>query len=586
VSVLQGLVSYPGLTTFARAEYTLSQGISPGICSIEMPLALAADIQPFGDLTISYGDTQITLPNCAIRDGHLANSIGGQIATINIMDRRWMWSNKNGGGSISGHYNLRMPTGTNADEGFNSAAAASQGDSTQIRSGTEKAPQDIANLCFEAMNEQNGDCSALPNDARPEIDWSHTNPAEALQQLCEGLGCRVTYVIDSDSVVIVSIGQGNTLPDNGIQTFPSIGVNPQIAPSALKLYGGATVFQGLLQLEAVGIDTDGSVKLIDDLSYAPTGINGWQSEDPNGWASFSVQKDPTIFALVEKSIYKMWRITLPIQIPQTANAGNFDPPTDIRQIHLYDRLIETHFDPNDPAKIIAKKPLLFGYFEEKLRQEIKTQKQTPQAYRGALTVDADRWLIITDDPLVLYVAGQVLEANLYVKIAYSVRDPNKWQPHFCSFTRQLNSTANTQARIIKREEIFVKVIGTFDPTSFQLTGATDNMQSDDLQAEANYYLDAAQSEYIEQDSIDTEYAGIVDIQVDGLIQQVTHTIVAGPNGYAKTRASLATEHNPYVLPWAARRAKEKAGQAKAEREQLEKDCPFMRSLGPFRSGAF
>ena len=63
-----------------------------------------------------------------------------------------------------------MPSGSNANEGFNSAATAVDTDNSLIRSGTEKAPQDIATLCLQAMNEQDYDVSALPNLARPEID--------------------------------------------------------------------------------------------------------------------------------------------------------------------------------------------------------------------------------------------------------------------------------------------------------------------------------------------------------------------------------------------------------------------------------
>jgi hypothetical protein len=138
----------------------------------------------------------------------------------------------------------------------------------------------------------------------------------------------------------------------------------------------------------------------------------------------------------------------------------------------------------------------------------------------------------------------------------------------------LGSTLQTQPQIVHREEIFTKTVGQFDP-NFQLIGFTDNAQSDSLQDEANYYLQAAAQEYIEQDSFDVPYVGIVPIQVDGLIQQVTYTIHSGPGGSTMTRASLATEHNPYVLPWTARRRAEKdradrAGQTPSGRRASNK----------------
>ena len=61
MSALQGLISYPGLTTFKSAEYTASHGIAPGICTLEMPQELVDDLAPVGDLTFRYEDAYVTL---------------------------------------------------------------------------------------------------------------------------------------------------------------------------------------------------------------------------------------------------------------------------------------------------------------------------------------------------------------------------------------------------------------------------------------------------------------------------------------------------------------------------------------------
>ena len=582
----QGIVTYPGLDTFTKCEYTLSTGISPGTLTIEMPQELLDGIEPTGDVTFTYDDVTITLPNCAVDSAHIAQALGGYIARVFIKDRRYWWSNQHGGGYISGHYNVRMPSGSNADEGFNGQAKAVDGDSTKIRSGTEQAPQDLATLCLQAMGEQNYDVSVLPNDPRPEIDWSYANPAEALQSLCEQLGCRVTYVIDSDSVVIVTIGQGNSLPDNGQQTFISEGANPPQPPSSLMLVGGPTIFQGYLPLEAVGIDKDGSIKPIDKLSYTP--LFGWGQTAPI-WADFT---DPLIRPLVDK-IYKMWRLALPIIVPGDNNIEVMD----IRQIKLYDRLLDTLADPNDPTKRIPKKPELWGNFETQHKQVAKSQTGQAEPYRE-FTVDEDRWLIITEDQLLIYDENNEYQpAAVAVKICYSVRDSKTWEASRYTRTRNLSqSSNNTQARILHQEDVFVKIRGTYgqwqtgeDATGntipqLNLTGSTDNLESDKIDQEADYYLDAAENEYIEQDSFDIPYAGIVPIQVDGLIHQVTYTIDAGPGGKTMTRASLATEHNPYVLPWAARR--------RVEREALaDKNAKFFktkngRDLFSWLSGGF
>jgi hypothetical protein len=558
VSDPQGLVTYPGLTDFTKAEYTLSTGISPGTVTIEMPQELISGLQPTGDVTFSYADQSFTLPNCVLESAHIDQALGGYIARVYIKDRRYWWTKT---GSISGHYNLRMPSGSNANEGFSGQAQAVAGALTKIWPGTEMAPQDLATLCLQAMGEENYDVSALPNSSRPEVNWSWTNPAEALQQLCEGLGCRVTYVVDSDSVTIVTIGQGNTLPDNGQQTFASEGLVPAQPPSALILTGGPTIFQGYIPLEAVGVDTDGSIKPIALLSYAPAG--GWASTMPI-WFDFT---DPLIRPLVDK-IYKMWRLTLPIQIP-----GNNAPAvTDIRQIKLFDRLLDTRPDASDPAKRIPKKPQLWGNFDAKYKQVVNSQTGQPEPY-NALEIDADRWLVYTEHQMYTAVSGDngsiISPAALMVLICYAVRDPQTFEPIRYTRTRQLEQSQNsTQPRVIQHEDIFAKVRGSYSnwgtvnvngvllPATQLLTGSTDNIQSDQLDQEADYYLDAAEQEYIDQQSLDVPYAGVVPIQVDGLIHQVSYSIESGHNGKTMTRASLATEHNPYVLPWAARRRTE------------------------------
>lgn len=550
MSTLQGLVDYPGLNgQFTKAEYTLSAGISPGTVTIEMPQEIVDNLLPSGDVTFSYGDDSFTLPNCVVESVHIDRSLGGYIARVFIKDRRYWWTKT---AYLSGHYNLRMPAGPNANEGFNSAVTQADSDATTIRPGTEMAPQDLATLCLEQMGEQNYDVSALPNDSRPEVDWSLINPAEALQQLCEGLGCRVTYVVDSDSVTIVTIGQGNDLPNNGQQEFVSVGAQPPQMPSQIDLNGGPTIFQGYILLEAVGVDTNGQILPINKLSYAPQ--DGWIHAEPQ-WAEFT---DPIVRPLVDK-IYKMWRLTLPIQVP-----GNNPPPvTDIRQIKLYDRLIDTWADPNDSGKQIPKKPELWGNFDSRNGQTVKTQTTLAEPYRQ-LTVDADRWLIFTEDQLYQHQDACYQPASIGVLICYSVRDPKTWEPIRYLRQRNLQSGNNTQPQLVHREEIFVKYRGIFQSwqnqngvPQFMLTGSTDNIASDNIDQEADYYLDAAQNEYIEIDALDVPYAGIVPIQVDGLIHQVTYSIVcpgeSGSGGKTETRASLAMEHNPYVLPWSARR---------------------------------
>jgi len=539
MSALQGIVDYPGLNgQFKSADYCHTNGVEPGICTIEMPQEVVPNLAQTGDLTFTYGDQTVTLPNCYAETANVAASQGGFIARVAIKDRRWAWKF----GSISGHWNQRMPSGTCADEEFNGAAVQIDGDATKIRSGTELAPQNIATNCLNLMGEQNFDLSALPSDARPEINWSHANPAHALEELCEGLGCRVSYVLESDSVVIVTIGQGNPLPDNGQQQWVSYGMSAPALPTAMRVVGGPTVWQGFLPLEAVGIDADGSINPIDSLTYAPSA--GWGSD-----LTFSTITNPIWKALADKCLYRYWRIKIPdggLNPPTTAASPNITIHK-AAQVKLWDRQLDTHNDPNDQARIVHKRPEIWGYFENGFGQNINTPQQA-QKYADHCEVDTERWLVITGDRHLQTVGGQNLPAQLYVKIAFSVRSTATWEPLRYKLRRQLSSNLQTQDHIIHREEIFLKVVGTYDD-SFNLQSSTDNADADSLDDQANYYLDAELNQFLAVQSFDIPYVGIVPIQPDGLIQQVTYSITAGEGGGTLTRASLATEHNDYVKPY-------------------------------------
>lgn len=65
------------------------------------------------------------------------------------------------------------------------------------------------------------------------------------------------------------------------------------------------------------------------------------------------------------------------------------------------------------------------------------------------------------------------------------------------------------------------------------------------------------------------YVGIVPIQVDGAIHQVTYSIHSGEGGSCLTRASRNTEHSHYIPKYERRRDKA-ANQANRDRAQSQK----------------
>jgi hypothetical protein len=399
----------------------------------------------------------------------------------------------------------------------------------------------IASYCLQAMGETLYDVSALPNSSRPEIHWSYDNPAEALESLCESLGCRVVLDLPSNGVRVVTIGEGNDLPTEPVQ-WVSEGVNPPEVPSALIFVGGQTVQQGFIPLTAVGRDVSGEISPITNLSYAPP-ATGWTNE----MIDFpSITSEPA-HTYAEESVYRWWQPTLPYTAPDGTVVTNAN------QLILYDRQIDTNLNPTGPSGATTQKPEILGYFDPCYAQ-VDASLGTVLTYHGSIQIDQNRCLVITGDPLVDSEYGRNLPARIWLKTSFSIRAPANREPYRYTQLFPLPGSPNlTQPRVVRHDEVVLQVRGVYDTSNgITQTGQTDN--SSWVGAAANYYLQATADQYETTDSLDVPYVGIVPIQVDGAIQQVTYSIQSGEGGKTLTRASRNTEHSHYIPKYEKRRA--------------------------------
>lgn len=264
-----GRFLFPGLNSVLGATMTLAHGTAPSF--------IVCRITPQNNFTVPQGTAQfvygneppITFPDCKIDIASLDVGTGGQVWTLRIADRRWKWAF----GEITGRYNLVKPNG-------------------RIDLDTEKSPQDLAKLLLKEMGEVRFDVSQLPNETRPYVEWASDNPAEMLNRLVEPLGCRVVLGLDN-RVRICLLGTGANLPTTRIMGG-GFGFDPPEKPDAIKVVCAPTQFQARIVLEAVGLDTDGTVKLIKDLSYNPLGVNAVQTvtlEGPPTAGTFTLSFD-------------------------------------------------------------------------------------------------------------------------------------------------------------------------------------------------------------------------------------------------------------------------------------------------------
>lgn len=241
-------------------NFTLStHGVQPSSANITIsPTPSVA--QTLGTLTFRYdGSEVVRFRDCAPTQPMHTRSQAGNKMTVRILDRRWRWAY----GEINGRYNLRHPK------------------SGEIDVTTVKSPRELAVMLLIAMGETGFDVSRIAgqyNDARPEVNWIMANPANELQTMCESLGLVVVWNYLADVVEIWPKGNGPSLPTAQSLNI-SHGLTLTAQPSSIKVGTAEASFQSVWRLEAVGKEKDSEIwKLIDDLSYKPTG--GWEQQEP------------------------------------------------------------------------------------------------------------------------------------------------------------------------------------------------------------------------------------------------------------------------------------------------------------------
>lgn len=520
-----------GIDSALSCSFTLGHGISPNGGTIDIvPQKFVPD--PSGDLRLSDGVKSITFYDVRLDSPFMRRTTQGeQVLTFRVYDRRWRWQF----GDIYGRYNFR-------DSG-----------NTFILN-SEKTPQEIATLLLDAMNEVDYDVSQLPNDTRPEVDWIGNNPADELQELAESLGCRVVLKTDN-TVALLRQGVGDEIPKT-FRVTKSDGYNPSEVPEILKVISGPVRFQQKFELEAVGKDKNGSIKPIDDLSYAPAG--GWENESP--YYPLGGSSDQEARSLAQETVWKWYRIISP-EFPESVYDMDGDVVTNkLRDIiPIDDFLVDNDIDPDNNA--IPQKAKIDGVYWA--GAPAKHTTNTYGAFQGSWSLDRDRGIVMFSDFVLLIDGDKWKPAELYLTCSFTARDEDTRQTVRYFRQRTLaNGIPGTGRKVIRRDEIVPTIKVNYDSSGTPI-GYTKNTTS--IQNEADYQLDAAQIAYEDVTTQEGEYIGIFDISPDGAIQQVSWEVRV--NDSAKTRASMNSEHNLKVPSYdefkRIRQTKQAAQNAKA-----------------------
>lgn len=522
MAVLAGYATFPGIDQVVSATYTLSHGITPGTAVLELAPQLNFT-GALGPLIFTFGEFVFEFADCLVVQHSIRRGGDGLIWSLSVLDRRWAWVY----GSISGSYNVRL-------------------DDDTLDPDYQLLPVDLMTLCLAAMGETGYDLSQVPNNTYPPTNWDHANPARALADLADQLGCRVVLQIDG-TVKVAQTGLGLDLPTAGVMVDgESLATKP--APDAIQVVCGKTRYQSNWLLTPLGQDTDGTIKLITQLSYAPK--NGWGNEvPPHFWG---VPDTPTKTGQVprefaQRTVFRWYGIanqnldgTSPLQIP------GYGPIQSLRQIFpIEDEQVLTFVNLGKVQNLPA---WVYGVYFSGDLGFINTPQGT--YYTKGFSVNRELGIVEFSDYVFKFVAGGTITwADLALTCALSVRDAATWTWNRHEVTWFNPSAVGTGPRILKHDEIQLNVC----PIKNGQTNPTGVLQTNQVavDTEANYYLAAAQLDYQLTTPEERTYMGLVPINPDGAIQQVTWSVsnTAG----ATTRASRNNEWNPAVPPYRERR---------------------------------
>jgi hypothetical protein len=557
----QGLVWFPGVQQPIRGQYTLSHGITPGIATIDM-LPQADFVGEGGTLRFTFGDVEILFPDCKVDLASLRYDRSGFVIGLSVLDRRWKWAF----GQISGSYNTRREDGRPIPERV-------------------KEARDMCALCLDAMNETDYDVSQVPSGVFPTVDWEYDNPAQSLAALADDTGCRVVMRLDN-TVAIIPTGTGAALPDLPVIEADSLTINPPERPDAIAFVCGRTRFQMDIKLRAVGLDTDGQVKPIYQLSYMPA--SGWSNAERRSFTDVGASLPDTpdgrkqkqfLRTLALDTVWRWYQILLELPDsdgnPAEIEIPGFTTVTKLKGLLLLDEQVELMQDIDGflrvrPAEVI-------GVFAD-LRLSMGNVPFSTHYWRG-FSIDAERGLVQFNDQVFMYPTlesqdqgspededdsdelaeeataaaesggetGTIQEAALLLRTSFYVRDPDTWAWQHYVRRRDFGTSYGTGDKLYKHDESFLAV--HIDETVSGDPVVTTNQ--DAINTEADTYLDAALGELQTTLPQDRAYSGLVAIAPDGAIQQVSWQVSS--DGTCSTRASRNSEFSVNVPLYRTRR---------------------------------
>lgn len=514
----QGLVSYPGVTNPKGCIYTQTLGVHPDRITIFCTPQLTA-IPTRGDITLSYGVSTAVLKDCFFDDAYMVMDVeDGHRLALTFLDRRERWTLAD---TVAGQYNTYRAGVQVTARKFNL--------------------RQIVQYLLQWMGETSPDVSALPTTIYPEVRWDDIHPIKALDAILSEWGFSIALGFGTEAVKVVQLGVGTTLSTTDAMMVSS-SIDPKTRPEYIRVRFGESLMQARFKLEAVGLDTDGEWKLLDDLSYKPT---SWDKENPHRLPNVQFAGPPETYNLAIKTVYRAYRIKAfaddTLDLPdETGTLGSIT-----QCLPLFNRLLDAESIRDDgtqiPFRVYGKRQQLYKEGEPAVFETTTIDDEIFDEFH----FDGENGIIIAKDPQFFVEAGAFRPAELYLECSFSVTDPTTFYPLRYFFDVSLDPTSEGYRTVVHRD-VEKRIVVQYGAGQ-SVTSATSNDAA--LDALAALVAGAISTQYVTSGAQVVIYCEPkLALRCDGAIQQIRHIIDDGTKHAGSfTTASLNMEFDRQIM---------------------------------------
>jgi hypothetical protein len=522
-------VSFPGITKVKGATYTQGYGTKPGEIEIRLVPQSLASVAAIGTVTFTYDGTSITLPDCMAEKSSAVFNAQGYVTAITLQDRRWRWQRA---AAIYGHHNEFDATGA-------------------IRSDSLLDLRTMIQRLCTAIGEPFANV-IVPANFYPEFDVLNDRPADALQTMCDEYGLVICLGFNSEAITVCPRGQqvfGNSVSTADMMAQSS-GYQPARPHAYYETCFGPSEYQSQFVTAPVGVDTDGAIKNIYDLSYQPSG--GWSRCSPKNMANVLNEHGALAYQLARKSVFR-WYI-----VAGFAGIGNFAPgygPVLMHQIFPFmEKLLE--YQRNLTGEVTHPPIRVYGSHARYESRGDFIRNDAP--VRTGFVWDRYHGICKFNRPVFKVFDYGIEPADILIEAAYKIRNLSFRNFETARFLDLVNASGEgvrtTNVPNINRKFIYQQ--GAFSI-------------SDNYSVLANYrdQLNIALNSFNVDKAPQMVWGNklLPWLRLDGQVNQIRHVISDGDDGEAGsyTVASLGAELNAFGVNAFTRTAQRYAAQQQA-----------------------